>query len=120
REILEQGLALDHGYDPGLIALSPAVGSFAQITSVDYKNPPRALPAGLSPTTPAAEPLIARAIPVNPAAPTEDVDDPETADASERTEPVIRRAIYVGPPRVHEPEVRAPADVIVEARPPGS
>jgi penicillin-binding protein 2 len=60
REILEQALALDHGYDPGLVAMTPAIGSFAQITAVDYKNPPRAIPAGVS------EPVIARAVPVNP------------------------------------------------------
>jgi hypothetical protein len=60
REILEQALALDHGYDPGLVAMTPAIGSFAQITAVDYKNPPRAMPAGVS------EPIIARAVPVNP------------------------------------------------------
>jgi penicillin-binding protein 2 len=109
REILEQGLALDHGYNPGLIAMTPAVGNFAQITTVDYKNPPRALPAALS------QPPSARAIPV-----VEEVDDPETADTSEPVEPVIRRAIFVAPPRAHEPEIRPAPDVMIELRPSGS
>ena len=113
REILEQGLALDHGYDPGLVAMTPAAGSFEQITAVDYKNPPRAWPAALTETA------APRAIPVASPAPAEDPDDPETADVSEPIEPVIRRAIFVGPPRPHEPEIRPVADVIVELRPPG-
>ena len=113
REILEQGLALDHGYDPGLVAMTPAAGSFERINAVDYKNPPRALPAALT------EKAAPRAIPVASPAPAEDPDDPETADVSEPIEPVIRRAIFVGPPRPHEPEIRPAADVIVELRPPG-
>jgi hypothetical protein len=134
REILEQGLALEHGFDPGLVAVSSAVGSFAQITSVDYKNPPRAMPAAMSAARGPNQPVVARAIPVNtpsppelPVAraipvgsPSEDPDDPETIDASEAVEPVVRRAIYVGPPRVHPPEIRPAADVIVEVRPPSS
>jgi penicillin-binding protein 2 len=111
REILEQGLALDHGYDPGLIAMTPAIGSFNPITAVDYKNPPRAMPATLT------EPIIARATPVASPAPVEEVDDPETAETSEPIEPEVRRAIYVGPPHVHEPEIRPTADVVVELHP---
>jgi penicillin-binding protein 2 len=114
REILEQGLALDHGFDPGLVALAPAVGNFEQVNAVDYKAPPRALPATLT------EPVIARATPVNTPQGGEDADDPETSETNEPIEPVVRRAIYVGPPRVHEPEIRPTADVIVETRPPGS
>jgi len=113
REILEQGLALGHGYDPDLVALTPAIGSFEQINAVEYKNPPRALPASLT------EPVVARAVPVATSAAIEDADDPETADMNEPLEPVIRRAIYVGPPRVHEPDIRPAADVMVELRPPG-
>ena len=120
REILEQGLALDHGFDPGLVALAPAVGSFAQVTAVDYKAPPRAMPAALSAPPVSNEPVVARAIPVESAAPTEDTDDPETVVSGEVLEPVIRRAIYVGPPKVHPPEIRPKADVIVEVRPPTS
>jgi penicillin-binding protein 2 len=38
QKILEESLALEQGYDPGLTRLNPAVGSFAQIEAVDYKN----------------------------------------------------------------------------------
>jgi penicillin-binding protein 2 len=150
REILEQALALNHGYDPGLIAMTPAVGSFAQITAVDYKNPPRAMPAGVTepviaravavnpvettiaraiPANP-SEPIIARAVPANsseaePAVASapgssilpDSIDDPETADMIEPAEPEIRRAIFVGPPRAHAPDILPKADVIVEVRP---
>ena len=37
QKILEESLALETGYDPGLTKLAPAVGSFAQIEAVDYK-----------------------------------------------------------------------------------
>jgi penicillin-binding protein 2 len=134
REILEQGLALDHGYNPGLVALTPAVGSFEQINAVDYKSAPRAMSTAVTAPSTTAEPRIARAIPVaTPSppevlvarpipvgSPSEDADDPETVDTSEAVEPVVRRAIYVGPPRVHAPEIRPAADVIVEVRPPSS
>jgi penicillin-binding protein 2 len=39
QKILEESLALEQGYDPGITRLDPAVGSFAQIELVDYKNP---------------------------------------------------------------------------------
>lgn len=38
QKILEESLALETGYDPGLAKLEPAVGSFAQIEAVDYKS----------------------------------------------------------------------------------
>jgi penicillin-binding protein 2 len=38
QKILEESLALEKGYDPGLAKLEPAVGSFAQIEAVDYKR----------------------------------------------------------------------------------
>jgi penicillin-binding protein 2 len=38
QKILEESLALDRGYDPGLAWLDPAVGSFAHIEGVDYKK----------------------------------------------------------------------------------
>ena len=38
QKILEESLALDKGFDPGLAWLDPAVGSFAQIEGVDYKK----------------------------------------------------------------------------------
>jgi penicillin-binding protein 2 len=37
QKILEESLALETGYDPGLTKLAPAVGSFAQIEAVDYQ-----------------------------------------------------------------------------------
>ena len=118
REILEQALTLDHGFDPGLVALTPAAGSFEQINAVDYKNAPRALPASLTAPSPMPAPVIARAIPINPVS-AEDSEDLETADVIQPVEPEIRRAIYVGPPRAHEPDVREKPDVVVELSPPG-
>lgn len=122
REILEQGLALNHGYDPGLVAMTPAVGSFAPVTAVEYKNPPRALPAGIGET------VIARAVPVTPsetstpggAISPDSIEDDETADVIEPVEPEIRRAIFVAPPRAHAPEILQKPDVIIELRPSGS
>lgn len=38
QKILEESLALETGYDPGLAKLEPAIGSFAQIDAVDYKS----------------------------------------------------------------------------------
>lgn len=38
QKILEESLALEKGFDPGLKPLEPAVGSFAQIEQVDYKK----------------------------------------------------------------------------------
>ncbi len=38
QRILEESLALEKGYDPGLKPLEPAVGSFSQIEAVDYKK----------------------------------------------------------------------------------
>jgi penicillin-binding protein 2 len=40
QRIFEQGLALEKGFDPGLVALEPAVGSFAPIEEVNYKTGP--------------------------------------------------------------------------------
>jgi penicillin-binding protein 2 len=39
QKILEESLALEQGFDPQIVRLDPAVGSFAQIEAVDYKNP---------------------------------------------------------------------------------
>lgn len=39
QKILEESLALEQGYQPQIVSLEPAVGSFAQIEAVDYKNP---------------------------------------------------------------------------------
>ena len=47
QKILEESLALERGYDPGLKRLEPAEGSFAQIEQVDYKKselPPETTP----------------------------------------------------------------------------
>lgn len=41
QRILEQSLALEKGFDPGLAWLDPAVGSFAQIDEVNYKTGPQ-------------------------------------------------------------------------------
>ena len=38
QKILEESLALERGFDPGLKRLDPAEGSFAQIEQVDYKK----------------------------------------------------------------------------------
>ncbi len=46
QRILEQSLALENGFDPGLAWLEPAAGSFAQIEQVDYKA--EALPTGVN------------------------------------------------------------------------
>jgi len=121
REILEQGLALDHGYQPKLIAMTPAVGSFDQINAVDYKrDAPRALPAAAAADTTVAA-AAPRAIPVDSSVSTDDNDDPETADAVEEEIPrAIPRAIYVGPPKPEKPDVRAAPDVVVELHPPGT
>ena len=49
QRILEESLALEKGFDPGLKFLAPAVGSFAPIEEVDYKKTeaPRDLAADL-------------------------------------------------------------------------
>ena len=41
RRILDQCLLLNHDYDPGVTKLEPAMGSFAQIDTVDYKQGPK-------------------------------------------------------------------------------
>jgi len=38
QKILEECLALENGYDPGLTTMTPARGSFAQIEMVDFKK----------------------------------------------------------------------------------
>jgi penicillin-binding protein 2 len=37
-KIIEESLALDHGYNPDLQPMDPAVGNFKQIVRVDFKN----------------------------------------------------------------------------------
>jgi hypothetical protein len=37
-KIIEESLALDHGYDPGVKPLDPAVGNFEAVDRVDFKN----------------------------------------------------------------------------------
>jgi len=46
QRIIEQSLALENGYDPGVEWLEPAVGSFAFVDQVDYKA--NALPSGVN------------------------------------------------------------------------
>ena len=115
REILEQGLGLDHGYNPKPVALTPAVGSFAQIAAVDYKRAPRALPAAAVEAANAPP----RALPADNAAnaSAEDADDPETADEVESFPRAIPRAIAVGPPHAHKPDLREKPDPVVELNP---
>jgi penicillin-binding protein 2 len=45
QRIMKQSLALDQGYDPGITALPPAAGSFAQIAAVDFEQPPGTIAA---------------------------------------------------------------------------
>lgn len=40
QRILEQGLALEKGFDPGLAWLEPAVGSFQPVEDINYKTGP--------------------------------------------------------------------------------
>jgi penicillin-binding protein 2 len=37
-KIIEESLALDRGYDPGMKPLDPAIGNFDAVTRVDFKN----------------------------------------------------------------------------------
>ncbi len=46
QKILEESLSMEKGYDPGLTAMTPAVGSFAQIDLVDFKT--KAVPAAIA------------------------------------------------------------------------
>ena len=98
QRILEQGLALDHGYDPGLVAIPPAIGSFAQVDAVDYNRVPVTLPAT------AAVPAIPVGIPV----PFDQPDDPETMDGMDS----IPRATFVAPPRRPKPDISAAPDAL--------
>jgi penicillin-binding protein 2 len=47
-KIIEETLALDHGYNPDLQPMDPAVGNFKQIVRVDFKN--SAVPAKVEST----------------------------------------------------------------------
>ncbi len=78
QRILEQSLALEHGYDPGVVAMTPAVGSFAPIAAVDYKSIPVGIPM-----------------------PVETLDDPETTEGLDPPP----RATLVRPPRPHKPNI---------------
>jgi penicillin-binding protein 2 len=81
-KIIEESLALDHGYNPDLQAMDPAVGNFKQIIRVDFKN--STVPAKVEST------------------------DDETADdkpASEETKTSRRKRSEVA-----EPDIRPDAD----------
>ena len=101
RRILDQCLLLGHDYNPDLSKMAPAVGSFAQIDSVDYKQGPK-----LAATTAPAESntkIIPTGIPVPFDATS---DDPETlydVDAPPR-------AVRVEPSFQRHPDIRNPAD----------
>jgi penicillin-binding protein 2 len=69
QRILEQSLALEKGFDPGLTWLDPAPGSFAQIDSVNYKTGPVLTPEATDRETadhhaePAVKPVRKKAAP---------------------------------------------------------
>ncbi|MEI9897345.1 MAG: penicillin-binding transpeptidase domain-containing protein [Chthoniobacter sp.] len=106
QRILEQGLALERGDDPGVVALSPAIGSFAPIVAVDYKNVPASGPATAAPATAPAK------IPVGIPVPFDAVADPETADGLEAPP----RATAADPPRPRAPDIRPAADARGQVR----
>jgi penicillin-binding protein 2 len=98
QRIMEQCLALDHGFDPGFAGLPPAPGSFAQIDMVDYTRAPNLVAA-----TPASD---RSRVPVGIPVPFDAVDDPETLDsidAPPRTAEMI-------PPRPRQPDIREASD----------
>jgi hypothetical protein len=82
QKIMEESLAMEKGYDPGLEPMTPAIGSFAQIEMVDFKK--SAVPTAIAGQM---------------------QDDQETAD---HTDAPIRDA----EPRraAGRPDIRAPAD----------
>lgn len=103
QRIMEQCLALDRGFDPGLVAMQPATGSFAQIAMVDYKKLPNPVPAATSTTATPADATIPFGIPV----PFDALgDDPETLDGFEAPP----RAIPVATPRFRHPDLRPASD----------
>jgi len=82
QKIMEESLALESGFDPGLAALEPAVGSFTPIEMVEYKKsdvPPCLIPQ----------------------------DDRETADHTEIAAPTKKRSEKQIAAR---PDIRAKAD----------
>ena len=100
QRIMEQCLALDHGYDPGLIATTPAVGSFAPIDAVDYRR----IPIPAAPRTTASSDVDT--IPVGIPVPFDPSDDPETLDNIDA--PPHRIATDVPHPR--QPDIRYAPD----------
>lgn len=102
QRIMEQCLALDHGYDPQFTALTPAVGSFAQIDMVDFRRPVAAAATAAVEKSSAT----ARSIPVGRPVPFDAVDDPETLDGVDAPP----RAIAVEPSRPRKPDIRPEAD----------
>ena len=109
QRILEQTLALEHGYDPGVVAMTPAAGSFAPIDAVDYKAIPVALPVAATPRPVNAGPAVNPepvAIPVGIPVPFDERDDPETMEGVDSPP----RATFVRPPRMHRPDIRREAD----------
>jgi penicillin-binding protein 2 len=102
QRILEQGLALDQGYDPGLAAMAPAVGSFDRIDAVDYKNIRVGSPVAVTAPT----------IPVGIPVPFDEGADPETVDGLE----AIPRAQFVAPPHFRRPDIQAVPDALGSQR----
>ncbi len=80
QKILEESLALEKGYDPGLELMTPAAGSFAPIEMVSYKQ--SAVPAALA-------------------------EDQETANDAP---PPIKQDEKKGLPRTARPDIRVAAD----------
>jgi penicillin-binding protein 2 len=99
QRIMEQCLALDNGFDPGLAAMTPAQGSFAQIEAVDYKNLP--LPESATAATSRSAP-----IPVGKPVPFEALDDPETPETIDAPP----RGMAPLPDRPTSPDIRDAAD----------
>ncbi len=112
QRIMEQCLALDRGYDPGVVALTPATGSFAQIDAVNYQRIP--IPEAVRPAAGIAAPAIPVGIPV----PFDASQDPETLDGFEAPP----RAIVVDPPHPRRPDIHFSSDARgrVQLRPLGT
>jgi penicillin-binding protein 2 len=103
QRIMEQCLAMDHGFEPAFAALRPAVGSFTPIEVVDYHGVPSPLLATTSaPVEPEPRPAT---IPTGGAVPFNE-DDPETLDGID----MVPRAIPVERTYPRRPDIRPPAD----------
>jgi hypothetical protein len=101
QRIMEQCLALDRGYDPGLVALVPAAGSLAPIDVVDYQRPRLPAPTGMTANTAGTALSVGTPVPFDPG------DDPETLDSVDH----VPRAILIATPRPRHPDIRPAPDL---------